>query len=62
MFHILDSAFKIAGVIALLAATGNPRVVQDHLRHQSARMTLRYMTTLNAKESLKLRQGVDWQW
>ena len=56
--HVL----RHSGALALLAATGNPKAVQDHLRHQSARMTLRYMKTLSAKESLKIRQGVDWQW
>ena len=56
--HVL----RHSGAIELLKATGNPKAVQDHLRHADARMTIKYMKTLSAKESLKIRQGVDWQW
>ena len=48
-----------SGAIARLEATGNPKALQDQLRHFSARMTLRYMKTLPAKRSLEISQGVD---
>jgi integrase len=51
-----------SGAIARLAATGNPKAVQDQLRHKEARMTLRYLKTLSAQESIKIQQGVDFQW
>ncbi len=56
--HVL----RHSGALELLRATGNPKAVQDHLRHVDARMTLRYMKTLSAQESLGIRQGVDFGW
>jgi integrase len=56
--HVL----RHSGAIARLAATGNPKAVQDQLRHKEARMTLRYLKTLSAQESIKIQQGVDFQW
>lgn len=56
--HVL----RHSGAIARLAATGNPKAVQDQLRHKEARMTLRYLNTLSAQESIKIQQGVDFQW
>ena len=56
--HVL----RHSGAIARLAATGNPKAVQDQLRHKDARMTLRYLKTLSTQESLKIQQGVDFQW
>ena len=53
--HVL----RHSGAIARLEATGNPKALQDQLRHSSARMTLRYMKTLSAKRSLEINQGVD---
>jgi integrase len=51
-----------SGAIARLAATGNPKAVQDQLRHKEAKMTLRYLKTLSSLESLKIQQGVDFDW
>ena len=56
--HVL----RHSGALARLAATGNPKAVQDHLRHVDAAMTIRYMKTLQAEESLKIQQGVDFGW
>jgi integrase len=56
--HVL----RHSGAIARLAATGNPKAVQDQLRHKEARMTLRYLKTLSAQESIKIQQGVDFGW
>ena len=56
--HVL----RHSGAIARLAATGNPKAVQDQLRHKDARMTLRYLKTLSTQESLKIQQAVDFQW
>jgi DNA invertase Pin-like site-specific DNA recombinase len=43
-------------------ATGNPKAVQDQLRHKEAKMTLRYLKTLSSLESLKIQQKVDFGW
>ena len=56
--HIL----RHSGAIERLRQTGNPKAVQDHLRHKSALMTLRYLKTLSLDESLKIQQGVEYQW
>ncbi len=56
--HVL----RHSGALARLAATGNPKAVQDQLRHVDAAMTIRYMKTLQAAESLKIQQGVDFGW
>ena len=53
--HIL----RHSGAIERLRVTGNPKAVQDQLRHIDAAMTIRYMKTLSAEESLKIQQGVE---
>lgn len=56
--HIL----RHSGAVERLKRTGNPKAVQDQLRHKSALMTLRYLKTISADESLKIQQAVDFQW
>ena len=56
--HIL----RHSGAIERLRRTGNPKALQEQLRHKSALMTLRYMKTLSHEESVQIQQGVDFQW
>ena len=56
--HVL----RHSGAIARLEQTGNPKALQDQLRHQDARMTLKYLKTVSAKRSLEIQQGVDFGW
>jgi len=56
--HIL----RHSGAIERLRLTGNPKAVQDQLRHKSALMTMRYLKTLSADESLRIQQAVEFQW
>ena len=56
--HVL----RHSGAIARLAETGNPKAVQDQLRHKDAKMTLRYLKTLSSLESSRTQQGVDFHW
>ena len=56
--HVL----RHSGAIARLEQTGNPKALQDQLRHQDARMTLRYLKTVSAKRSIEIQQGVDFGW
>lgn len=56
--HVL----RHSGAIERLRLTGNPRAVQDQLRHKSALMTMRYLKTLSADESLRIQQAVEFQW
>jgi integrase/recombinase XerD len=53
--HVL----RHSGALARLAASGNPKSVQNQLRHKSAQMTLRYMKTLSADESLAIQEKVN---
>lgn len=56
--HVL----RHSGAIERLKATGNPKAVQEQLRHTTAQMTLRYLKTLSAEEALKIQQEVDFRW
>jgi integrase len=56
--HVL----RHSGALERLKRTGNPKAVQDQLRHSSVAMTLRYMKTLTHEESLKIQQKVDMEW
>lgn len=56
--HIL----RHSGAIERLRQTGNPKAVQDHLRHKSALMTLRYLKTVSVDESLRVQQEIDFKW
>ncbi len=56
--HVL----RHSGALERLKDTGNPHALQEQLGHASARMTLRYMKTLSAEESLKINQGTDFKW
>jgi integrase len=56
--HVL----RHSGAIARLQASGNPKSVQEQLRHKSAVMTLRYLKTIGHDEAMKTQQQVDpWQ-
>ena len=56
--HVL----RHSGALERLRATGNPRAVQEQLRHTTAQMTLRYLKTLSAEEALKIQEQVDFKW
>jgi integrase len=56
--HVL----RHSGALERLRLTGNPRAVQDQLRHKSASMTLRYLRTMTADESMSIQQRVDPTW
>ena len=56
--HVL----RHSGAIARLAISGNPRAVQEQLRHKSAQMTLRYLKTIGHDEAMRTQQNIDiWQ-
>ena len=39
--------------------TGNPKALQDHLGHSTPLMTLRYLSTLQQEDSLRIQQDVE---
>jgi integrase len=52
-------ALRHSGALERLHQTGNPRALQHQLRHKSAAMTLRYLKTEQADESIKIQQQVQ---
>ncbi len=42
-----------------LRQTKNPKALQDHLGHASPLMTLRYLSTLQEEDSLRIQQDVE---
>ena len=56
--HVL----RHSGAIARLEQNGNPKALQDQLRHADARMTLLYLKTVSTKRSLEIQQDVDFRW
>lgn len=56
--HVL----RHSGAIARLQVSGNPKSVQEQLRHKSAVMMLRYLKTVGHDEAMAVQQQVDpWQ-
>lgn len=47
--------------IERLKQTGNPRALQIHLGHSTPLMTMRYLSTLGAEESLRIQQEVKFE-
>ena len=56
--HVL----RHSGAIERLRATGNPKAVQEQLRHSTALMTMRYLKTLSVEEALRIQEQVDFKW
>ena len=48
-----------ADAIERLRQTRNPKALQDHLGHASPLMTLRYLSTLQEEDSLRIQQDVE---
>jgi integrase len=47
--------------IERLKQTGNPRALQLHLGHSTPLMTMRYLATLGAEESLRIQHEVKFE-
>ncbi len=72
-YQIITNAAKKAGLekrvyphllrhsdaIERLRQTRNPNALQDHLGHASPLMTLRYLSTLQEEDSLRIQQDVE---
>ena len=56
--HVL----RHSGALWRLQQTGNPRALQAQLGHSQMAMTLRYMSTLQTRDAIKIQQGVDYGW
>ena len=59
--RVYPHLFRHGDAIYRLRATGNPKALQDHLVHASVGMTMRYLATLQAEESLRIqRYSREW--
>ncbi len=75
-YQIITKAAKKAGLekrvyphllrhsdsIERLRQTRNPKALQDHLGHASPLMTLRYLSTLQEEDSLRIQQDVEFSY
>ena len=75
-YQIITAAAKKAGLekrvyphllrhsdsIERLRQTRNPKALQDHLGHASPLMTLRYLSTLQEEDSLRIQQDVEFDY
>jgi integrase/recombinase XerD len=75
-YQIITKAAKRAGLekrvyphllrhsdaIERLRQTRNPKALQDHLGHASPLMTLRYLSTLQEEDSLRIQQDVEFDY
>jgi integrase/recombinase XerD len=51
--------FRHSDAIERLRQTGNPKALQHHLGHSSPLMTMRYLSTLQQEDSLRIQQEVE---
>jgi integrase/recombinase XerD len=75
-WQIIKGAAKLAGLekrvyphllrhsdaIERLRQTRNPKALQDHLGHASPLMTLRYLSTLQQEDTLRIQQQVEFDY
>ena len=51
--------FRHSDAVERLRQTGNPKALQHHLGHSSPLMTMRYLSTLQQEDSLRIQQEVE---
>ena len=56
--RVYPHLFRHSDAIERLRQTGNPRALQHHLGHSSMMMTMRYLSTLQEEDSLRIQQEV----
>jgi len=56
--NVYPHLFRHSDAIYRLKQTGNPKALQHHLGHSALFMTMRYLSTLQEEESLKIESEV----
>lgn len=56
--RVYPHLLRHSDAIERLRQTGNPKVLQLHLRHRSMLMTMRYLSTLQQEDALRIQQQV----
>lgn len=59
--RVYPHLFRHSDAIERLRQTGNPKALQVHLGHSSMTMTMRYLSTLSAEDSLRVQQKVRFE-
>lgn len=59
--RVYPHLFRHSDAIERLRQTGNPKALQHHLGHSSMMMTMRYLNTLSAEDSLRIQQQVQFK-
>lgn len=59
--NVFCHLFRHSDAIYRLRETGNPKALQHHLGHESPLMTMRYLSTLQQEDSLRIQQQVDFE-
>lgn len=57
--RVFPHLLRHSDAINRLKKTGNPKALQYHLGHNTAAMTLRYLSTLTQEDALRVQQGVE---
>ncbi len=57
--RVYPHLLRHSDAIERLRQTKNPKALQDHLGHASPLMTLRYLSTLQQEDSLRIQQDVE---
>ena len=57
--RVYPHLFRHSDAIERLRQTGNPKALQHHLGHSSPVMTMRYLSTLQEEDSLRIQQQVS---
>ena len=57
--RVYPHLLRHADAIERLRKNGNPKALQDHLGHRSPLMTMRYLSTLQEEDSLRIQQDVE---
>ncbi len=57
--RVYPHLLRHSDAIERLRQTKNPKALQDHLGHASPLMTLRYLSTLQEEDSLRIQQDVE---
>jgi len=59
--RVYPHLFRHSDAVYRLRETGNPKALQHHLGHESPLMTMRYLSTLQQEDSLRIQQQVEFE-
>lgn len=59
--RVYPHLLRHSDAVERLRQTGNPKALQSHLGHQSMLMTMRYLSTLQEEDALRIQQQVEFE-